>query len=215
MALRLDDVRTSDIRDSDHRSESGPRSVSGAARDRILGSRACRCPSVPLDIGEGGWSQSRGQVYLRTSAALRRLVAPAACGVYRAWDFGCTVSNSALDGVRFLGPEVGLVQNGVMNCPLWVGGGDLLDREEHEMGPHNRRVEPATKSAAFQAQLLDIDAVALALGVTRRHVQRLVAERRIPFLKIGRFVRFDPSELNVWLEERRHAAPRRSARAER
>ena len=71
------------------------------------------------------------------------------------------------------------------------------------MGPRNRRVEPATKSSAFQAQLLDIDAVALALGVTRRHVQRLVAERRIPFLKIGRFVRFDPSELNVWLEERR------------
>jgi hypothetical protein len=30
-----------------------------------------------------------------------------------------------------------------------------------------------------------------------------VAERRIPFLKVGRFVRFDPGELNVWLDDHR------------
>ena len=71
------------------------------------------------------------------------------------------------------------------------------------MGPHNRRVEPGTNSSTVEAQLLTIDAVAQALGVTRRHVQRLVAERRIPFLKIGRFIRFDPAALSVWLEERR------------
>jgi excisionase family DNA binding protein len=40
--------------------------------------------------------------------------------------------------------------------------------------------------------LIDIQAVAEFLGITTRHVQRLVAERRIPFLKMGRFVRFDP-----------------------
>ena len=56
--------------------------------------------------------------------------------------------------------------------------------------------------------MLDADAAALALGVTRRHVQRLVAERRIPFLKIGRFVRFDPAELNVWLDQQRVEAVR-------
>jgi hypothetical protein len=31
----------------------------------------------------------------------------------------------------------------------------------------------------------------------------LVSERRIPFLKVGGFVRFDPAALNVWLEEQR------------
>jgi excisionase family DNA binding protein len=45
--------------------------------------------------------------------------------------------------------------------------------------------------------------VAEALGVTSRHVQRLVSERRIPFLKVGRFVRFDPGALNVWLDQQR------------
>ncbi len=38
------------------------------------------------------------------------------------------------------------------------------------------------------------------LTVTPRHIQHLVAERRIRFLKVGRFVRFDPAELNVWLK---------------
>jgi excisionase family DNA binding protein len=48
--------------------------------------------------------------------------------------------------------------------------------------------------------LLDMDAVAAILGVTRRHVQRMVTERRIPYIKVGRFVRFDPGHLEVWLE---------------
>jgi excisionase family DNA binding protein len=53
------------------------------------------------------------------------------------------------------------------------------------------------------APLIDTHAVAEVLGVTPRHIQRLVAERRIPYLKVGRFVRFDPGELNVWLDDLR------------
>jgi hypothetical protein len=30
-----------------------------------------------------------------------------------------------------------------------------------------------------------------------------VAERRIPFFKVGKFVRFDPGELDVWLDQQR------------
>jgi excisionase family DNA binding protein len=48
--------------------------------------------------------------------------------------------------------------------------------------------------------LLTIDQLAEQLGVTQRHVRRLVAERRIPFLKVGRFVRFDPSDVGTWLD---------------
>ena len=51
--------------------------------------------------------------------------------------------------------------------------------------------------------LLDVAAVAQAMGVTDRHVRRLVAERRIPFLKVGRFVRFDPGALDIWLDQQR------------
>ena len=71
------------------------------------------------------------------------------------------------------------------------------------MGPKTRRAPTSATTWVLETPLLDIDAVALALGVTRRHVQRLVAERRIPFLKVGRFVRFDPAALNVWLDQQR------------
>jgi len=61
----------------------------------------------------------------------------------------------------------------------------------------------ATDFSLLHGPLLNIDAVAEALGVTPRHIQRLVSERRIPFLKVGRFVRFDPGALNVWLDQQR------------
>jgi excisionase family DNA binding protein len=51
--------------------------------------------------------------------------------------------------------------------------------------------------------LLDVRQVASRLGVTTRFVRRLVDERRIPFCKIGKFVRFDPDDLEVWIAERR------------
>jgi excisionase family DNA binding protein len=47
--------------------------------------------------------------------------------------------------------------------------------------------------------LLDIAAVSERLHVTERHVRRLVAERRIPFVKVGRFVRFDPADVADWI----------------
>jgi len=44
-------------------------------------------------------------------------------------------------------------------------------------------------------------------------VRRLVAERRIPFLKIGKYVRFDPDELAAWLDAQRVGADKeRTAR---
>ena len=49
-------------------------------------------------------------------------------------------------------------------------------------------------------RLLDIGGVAEHLGVTERHVRRLVAERRIPFVKWGHLLRFDPDEIASWLD---------------
>ena len=51
--------------------------------------------------------------------------------------------------------------------------------------------------------LLDIDGVAEHLGVSERHVRRLVAERRIPFVKWGHLLRFDPAEIAAWLDRQR------------
>jgi excisionase family DNA binding protein len=52
-------------------------------------------------------------------------------------------------------------------------------------------------------QLLTIEQLAQRLGTTIRHIRRLVAERRVPYLKVGRLVRFDPEAVNAWLDTTR------------
>jgi len=53
-------------------------------------------------------------------------------------------------------------------------------------------------------QLLTIEQLAERLGVSIRHIRRLVAERRVPYLKVGWLVRFDPAEITAWLDDARH-----------
>ncbi len=58
-------------------------------------------------------------------------------------------------------------------------------------------------SATTTGQLLDIAGLADRLGVGERFVRRLVSERRIPFLKIGRHVRFEADAVEAWISESR------------
>ena len=51
--------------------------------------------------------------------------------------------------------------------------------------------------------LLDIPALAARLAVSERFVRRLVHERRIPYLKVGHFVRFDPRDVDEVLRASR------------
>ena len=60
-----------------------------------------------------------------------------------------------------------------------------------------------TTVGAQPAPLVDIEAVAARLGVSVRHVRRLVAERRIPYLKWGHLLRFDPVDIEAWLTRAR------------
>ena len=57
--------------------------------------------------------------------------------------------------------------------------------------------------AARSTPLLTINEVATRLGVTPRFVRRLVAERRIVFHRIGKFIRFDPVEVDALIDEGR------------
>jgi len=61
--------------------------------------------------------------------------------------------------------------------------------------------------------LMDITSLAEHLGVAPRHVRRLVSERRIPYIKWGHLIRFDPDEVAAWIDEcrRRPGAPRLGA----
>jgi len=52
-------------------------------------------------------------------------------------------------------------------------------------------------------QLLDVAEVAERLSVSQRFVRRLVSERRIPYRKLGKFVRFDADEVEEWVARTR------------
>ena len=60
-----------------------------------------------------------------------------------------------------------------------------------------------TTGSTTQTQLVDIEWVAGRLGVKVRHVRRLVADRRIPFVKWGHLLRFDPAEIEAWIDDSR------------
>jgi excisionase family DNA binding protein len=55
-------------------------------------------------------------------------------------------------------------------------------------------------------ELLDVEAVARRLGVTPRFVRRLVFERRISYVKVGRHVRFEVAVLDRWIDDARREA---------
>jgi excisionase family DNA binding protein len=51
--------------------------------------------------------------------------------------------------------------------------------------------------------LLDKDQTCERLNIGRWHLERLIRDREIPFVKVGRLIRFKPSDLDKWIEENR------------
>jgi excisionase family DNA binding protein len=60
-------------------------------------------------------------------------------------------------------------------------------------------IEPRTTESG----LLSVDQVAQQLGVDSRFVRRLIHERRIAYVKVGRHVRVEPEKLAEWIAANR------------
>ncbi len=75
-------------------------------------------------------------------------------------------------------------------------------------GNSGKRDERARSGIGDLPRLLTIAEVAEYLGVTERHIRRLVAERRIPFVKWGHLLRFDPVEIDAWIDAARRPVGR-------
>lgn len=62
-------------------------------------------------------------------------------------------------------------------------------------------LNPRRQAERFEAEaMMDINDVAALLNTTVRHIRRLVAERRIPFHKIGGKVRFWRHDVEAWVD---------------
>jgi excisionase family DNA binding protein len=66
----------------------------------------------------------------------------------------------------------------------------------------SRRIGSTTSTGELPT-LIDAEVLAQTWGVPARHVRRLVEERRIPFVRIGRYVRFDIEQLAIWIDANR------------
>jgi excisionase family DNA binding protein len=56
---------------------------------------------------------------------------------------------------------------------------------------------------AHAGQLLKPEEAAERLNVSLRFIRRLCHERRLPYTKVGKFVRFDADELEAWITGQR------------
>jgi len=56
------------------------------------------------------------------------------------------------------------------------------------------------KSTSRNRPLMDIGDLAASLKVKESYIRRLIHERRIPFHKIGKFIRFNPDEIDTWVQ---------------
>lgn len=48
-------------------------------------------------------------------------------------------------------------------------------------------------------KMLTVNEAAMRIGMSARHVRRLVAERAIPFYKVGRSVRISATDIDAYL----------------
>jgi excisionase family DNA binding protein len=58
--------------------------------------------------------------------------------------------------------------------------------------------------------LLEIPALAARLNVSVGHIRYLVRHQRIPYVRWGRLVRFDPDQIAAWLAANTHNGNRGS-----
>ena len=63
--------------------------------------------------------------------------------------------------------------------------------------------EPIDPNEDLPPALFNTEQLAELLQVNVRHIRRLVHERRVPFIKWGHLVRFDPNEIKRWLDGKR------------
>ena len=52
-------------------------------------------------------------------------------------------------------------------------------------------------------ELIGVEEFAAELGVSVRYVRRVIAERRITYIKVGHLIRFERAEVDRWLETNR------------
>lgn len=74
------------------------------------------------------------------------------------------------------------------------------------MAVSTQNINPGTSTQSLPSANWTLQNAAEWLGVSERMVRRLVAERRIAYVKIGRYVRFRPEDVQSYRDGNVHPA---------
>jgi excisionase family DNA binding protein len=74
-----------------------------------------------------------------------------------------------------------------------------ISEEEDNPRCTKRGVPPASGSGDAERRPLTLPEAAGYLNVSERYMRRLVAERRIPYFKVGRLLRFSAADLDAFM----------------
>lgn len=80
------------------------------------------------------------------------------------------------------------------------------DPGSHSPSPATRKASSVPlerESGVTEDDLLTIEGAAVHLSMSVRYVRRLVADRRVVFYRLGRSVRFKPSDLEMFVDSSR------------
>ena len=175
--------------------------------------------TITRSTHEGTGAPKLGQLLITMPRPVteRRLRAPTDCRVdhrYRClYSPRITLAIRPLGALRRVWAQSGAGRSLVTTSQQWIEGvprSDMKRVPDSKFGGRPLGTSSADAPAAVASddrrispQLLDVASLATRLGVTERFIRRLIAERRVPFCKIGKFVRFDPLEIEAWLNDRR------------
>lgn len=153
------------------------------------------------------WLNRRESLLIRTGGCCR-----CACEALIRWAVHLSIGTSSLIWVDEVFDEV----SGERSGEVTFGGQPRREsgrwRNPIEIRPRgNRKLRDSVRmldmtnvrSKNTGESLLDNPALAARLAVSERFVRRLVHERRIPYLKLGHFVRFDPRDIDEVLRSSR------------
>ena len=50
-------------------------------------------------------------------------------------------------------------------------------------------------------KLMDINEVSELIGLSQSAIYKMVNTKRIPYVKVGRLVKFEPSKIKLWIKQ--------------
>ena len=80
---------------------------------------------------------------------------------------------------------------------------DEVNTLRKELSRHENDRQGARKAMASNSDYLTLDQLCSLLQVPRTWVYRQTRERAIPFIKLGKYLRFNRSQVLKWVEEQR------------